>query len=80
MSTKSSIKWKERTSDAPGYHLYRDVLDYFRGPEHEATVHLELDGVKAEMVATDRGATVTVVLPEAIARELGILPPDPRDV
>lgn len=79
MSTKSSIKWKERTSDAPGYHLYRDVLDYFRGPDESATVHLEFDGVQAEMVTTDRGATVTVVLPEATARELGILPPDARD-
>ena len=71
MSTKSSIKWKEQTAGGPGYHLYDDVLDF----EEDPPVYLRLDGVQVELETTgDSGASVTVVLPRAIARELGLLP------
>ena len=71
MSTKSSIKWKEHTAEGPGYHLYDDVLDF----EEDPPVYLRLDGVQIELVTLgDAGASVTITLPRAIARELGLVP------
>ncbi len=76
MSTKSSIKWKEHTEDGPGYHLYDDFLDRFND-DTEPPVYLRLDGVHVELMTfTDvAGASVTVRLPRAMARELGLLAP-----
>ncbi len=73
MSTKSSIKWKDHTTDSPGFHLYSDVMDF----EDDPPVYLRLDGVQVEMeTLCDGGASVTVTLPGVIARELGLLPPN----
>ena len=72
MSTKSSIKWKEQTDDAPGYHLYEDVMDQY--DDGEPPVYLRLDGVPVELVTQGAGASVKVTLSRAIARELGLLP------
>lgn len=72
MSTKSSIKWKEPTADGPGYHLYEDVLDF----EDDPPVYLRLDGVQVELETCDGGASITLALPRAIARELGLLTPN----
>lgn len=70
MSTKSSIKWKEQT-DAPGYHLYDDVMDY----QDDPPIYLRLDGVHVELhTQNEPGASVTVTIPRATARELGLLP------
>lgn len=77
MSTKMSIKYKDRTPNTPGYHLYRDVLDAFRGDGESTPVYLELEAVRAEMATMDQGAKVTVELPEETARELGLLPSKP---
>lgn len=74
MSSKVSIKYEERTPDAPGYYLYEDAMDDFGGTGENAPVYLELDGVQVELVTTDQGARVTVVLPKDTARALGILP------
>ena len=64
MSTRSSIKWREQTDDAPGFHLYSDCFD-----DDPAPVYLCMDGVQAEMSATAGGASVTVTLPREIATE-----------
>jgi hypothetical protein len=71
MSTKSSIKRKEHTSDSAGFHLYDEVLDF----EDDPPIYLRLDGVQVELATLgDGGASVTLALPRAIARELGLLP------
>jgi hypothetical protein len=70
MSTKTSIKYKERTANSPGYHLYSDVFE-----PHDA-VWLQLDGVHVALKTLDgwaNGVEVTIVLPRAIARELGLV-------
>jgi hypothetical protein len=65
MSTRSTIKYS-RPDDAPGFHLFSDAWD---GPEDP--VELELFGVEAEVSTS---GYVRVVLPRAMARELGMLP------
>lgn len=75
MSTKSSIKWKDHTEDGPGYHLYDDCLDDFDGSQ-EPPVYLRPDGMPVELATCDGGASVTVTIPRAVARELGLLPPN----
>jgi hypothetical protein len=77
MSTKSSIKARHSTSEQPGFHLYTDVLDSLdvRDGAPEPPVYLRLDGVAAQLETLNSGgATVTVVLPRGMARELGLLP------
>ena len=74
MSTKSSIKWKNRDDGRPGYHLYTDVLDSF--DTDEPPVYLELNGVDVEVQTLENGAHVTVTIPDSIAKELGLLRPD----
>lgn len=74
MSTRQSIKYKERCAEAPGYHLYNDLMDDFGGSGESSPVYLMLDGVHAEMATTDEGVVVTIVLPKATALELGLLP------
>lgn len=75
MSTKCSLKWKEQTDGAPGYHLYDDALDDFSiVGEGEPPVYLRLDGVHVELETLDGGgASVTFSIPRATARELGLL-------
>lgn len=72
MSTRSSIKYS-RPDDGPGYHLFDDCFETLTEGEN-ARVELELFGVEAEM---STGGYVRVVLPRAMARELGLLPPKP---
>ncbi len=76
MSTKVTIKYRHQSAGHPGFHLYNDVLDSF-GSEDESgsPVYLCLDGVAATLQTLDSGgASVTVVLPRGVARELGLLP------
>ncbi len=77
MSTKASIKSRIRTEDQPGFHLYDDVLDDC-GANNEAPeppVYLSLDGVRVQLeTLNDGGASVTIAIPRALARELGFLP------
>ena len=76
MSTKCSIKWKDHTEEGPGYHLYDDCLDDFDDSQ-EPPVYLRLDGVHVELMTLgDAGASVTVTIPRAVARDLGLLPPN----
>jgi hypothetical protein len=80
MSTRSTIKWSDGENGEPGFHLYDDLADTFRDlPEgHEHPVYLAVHGVPAQMETTNGGASVTVVLPRAMARALGLLPAVPR--
>lgn len=71
MSTRRSIKYREQSDDSPGYHLYDDCQDF----EPEPPVYLRLEGVPVELETCDGGASLTVKLPRALARELGLLPP-----
>jgi hypothetical protein len=89
MSTKVSIKWRHRTEGKAGFHLYDDVLDEFlfdgndgaaaeegAAAPAEPPVYLRLDGVAVEVqTLSTGGASVTVTIPRATARELGLLPP-----
>lgn len=77
MSTKASIKSRIRTDEQAGFNLYDDVLDEFgaRDGAPEPPVYLRLDGVLVQLETLDGGgASVTVAIPRAIARELGLLP------
>lgn len=76
MSTKATIRFRDQSAEHPGFHLYDDVLDSL-GSENESDspVYLRLDGVAAKLQTLDGGgASVTVVLPRVVARELGLLP------
>lgn len=74
MSTKRSIKWKVQTDGQPGYHLYDDAMDELINKEKEPPVYLSLEGVQVELTTNcGAGACVTVKIPRAIARELGLL-------
>lgn len=76
MSTKETIKFRHKNAGHPGFHLYNDVLDGLGAKdESESPVYLCLDGVAATLQTLDSGgASVTVVLPRGVARELGLLP------
>jgi hypothetical protein len=79
VSTKVSIKWRQRTEGQAGFHLYDDVLDEFifegAAAPAESPVYLRLDGVAVEVqTLSTGGASVTVTIPRDIARELGLLP------
>jgi len=77
MSTKISLKWRQRTPEHPGFHLYDDVLDEFVSSDDglEPPVYLCLDGVQVQLETLGtEGASVTVSLPRELARELGLLP------
>ena len=75
MSTKSSIKWRDQTNGAPGFHLYDDVLDSIGNDD--PPVYLRLDGVHANLeTQPGGGVTVTVVMPREMARVLGLVPTD----
>lgn len=75
MSTKRSIKWKDHTDAGPGFHLYDDLLDDLRDAANEPPVYLQLDGVHVKLMTfcDVAGASMTVTIPRAVARELGLL-------
>lgn len=75
MSTRISLKYKKRSAEVPGYHLYEDALDsFFDDEQAEQPVYLQLDGVQVEVVTLKNdGAVVTVELPRGVARELGLI-------
>ena len=74
MSTRSSIKWREQTEVAPGFHLYEDCIEALTDG-HDAPVYLRLDGVAVIDLSTQpAGASVEVCLPRELARALGLLP------
>ncbi len=78
MSTKLTLRHSPGDDAAPGFHLYEDVLDNSvadtEGEEIPAYLQLDQVGVQLET----RGSfvsSVTLTLPRALARELGLLPP-----
>ncbi len=75
MSTKQSIKSKEKTESTPGYHLYDDALDdWCRTDQNEPPVYLKLDGVQVELeTLANGGASITIKLPRKTARSLGLI-------
>jgi hypothetical protein len=78
MSTKVSIRWRDRRENQPGFHLYEDVLDSLGVDKDdlEAPVYLRLDGVSLDLhMSNAGGASVTIALPRELARELGLLQP-----
>jgi hypothetical protein len=86
MSTKVTISWRETTPTKPGFHLYWDSSDSdgLAASTGQAPVYLHIEGVGIDLQALARdGASVTIALPQELARELGLLPgnagPDARD-
>lgn len=77
MSTKISIKSRVRTDEQLGFHLYDDCLDDFGAGDGAPVppVYLRFDGVPVQLQTLNSGgAIVTVAMPRALARELGLLP------
>ena len=77
MSTKVGIKWREGTPTQPGYHLYDDCMDSLVVDEgdSEPPVYLRLDGVAVQLqTLATAGASVTIVFPRDLARELVLRP------
>ena len=78
MSTKVSIRRRQTESTRPGFHLYEDCIDELVG-DGEPPVYLQLHGIAVRLETLDTpGATVTLVTPRALARELGLLAADPH--
>lgn len=77
MSTRYTIKWREPSAGLPGFCLFEEVFEA-PGPDGELPVYLHLHGVGVELETMDEsGAAVTLKMPRASARELGLLqPPD----
>lgn len=81
MSTKVTMRWRAQTASQPGFQLYEDVMDSLGddADRDDAPVYLRLDGVKLDVHTLDGGgASVTVVPPRELARELGLLHPASR--
>ncbi|MFX1803103.1 hypothetical protein PWR66_05505 [Paraburkholderia sp. A1RO-5] len=74
MSTKVTLRYKEKEGDQPGWHLYEEML------EAADVVYLELDGVQVDVKMIEsvwsRAGTVLLRLPLATARQLGLVPAD----
>lgn len=77
MSTKVTLRHSSGDDAATGFHLCEDVLDS-PGDDTaagETPVYLQLDQVGVQLAT--RGSfisSVTLTLPRALARELGLLP------
>ena len=70
MSTKVTIRARQATPTAPGFHLYEECFQ----EEDKPSVYLLLDGVAVEMQTLPAGgATLTIALPRDLALELGLL-------
>jgi len=83
MSSKTSIKWRGRSLDQPGFDLYEDALDGLiskngvisEDDSREAPVYLRLEGVQVRLETLDGpGVSLTVKMPRETARALGLLP------
>ena len=74
MSTRSTIKHDFDPGRHQGFHLYRDLVI-------DGVVHLELVGVTFEAGFDGDAGSVTVAIPDAWARKLGLIPitPDEED-
>lgn len=72
MSTKTSIRYHHGEGREPSWHLYEEAL------EKDDVVYLELEGVQVDVVMIDsawaKAGTVLLRLPNATARQLGLLP------
>lgn len=78
MSTKVSIRRCQAEATRPGFHLYEDCIDELVG-DGEPPVYLQLHGIAVRLETLDTpGAAVTLVIPRALARELGLLAADPH--
>ena len=76
MSTKVTIRRRERSKSHPGFHIYDDVLDAFgeHDDERQTLIYLRIEGVGLVVeTLTDGGAVVTIALPREVARDLGLL-------
>ena len=73
MSTKCGIKFRS-SEGRPGFHLYEDGFGLWPGAA-EPPVYLHLDGVAVQLETKScGGVSVTVELPQEMARALGLLP------
>jgi hypothetical protein len=72
MSTKTSIRYYRGDAAEPSWHLYQEAF------EKDGLVYLELEGIHANVVMIDsawaKAGTVLLRLPNATARQLGLLP------
>jgi len=76
MSTKATLKSRSQIAGSPGFHLYEETALDSSDSEDEP-VYLQVDGVAATVQTLKTGgASVTMVLPRELARELGLLPDD----
>lgn len=62
----------------PGVHLWEDAMDTLDDSTPEdSPVYLQLERVEVKALATlKQGASLTVALPRALARQMGLLPSD----
>ncbi len=77
MRTKFTLRSQGRCGDEPGFQLYHDLFEEIacEGSGSEPPVYLCLEGVEVELhTIRQGGATVTVKLPRATARALGLVP------
>jgi hypothetical protein len=74
VSTRCSIKWRDQSEDAPGFHLWDDAFERLTEGE-KSPVYLRLEGVQVhELETTNGGAILTVQLPRDMALSMGLLP------
>jgi hypothetical protein len=81
MSTKFTLKSQHRDGNEPSFHLYHDVFEEWacEADGSEPPVYLCLEGVEVELQTVRQGgATVTVKIPRATARALGLVPDPSR--
>lgn len=77
MSTKFTLRSQGRCGDEPGFQLDQDLFEDIACERSgsEPPVYLGLEGVEAELhTIRQGGTTVTVNLPRATARALGLVP------
>jgi hypothetical protein len=75
MSTKANIRFQQKEGELPRWQVYEELF------EKEDVVYLEVEGIQADvtMIGSLWGAdagTVTLRLPAATARQLGLVPGD----
>lgn len=88
MSTKATLKSRLRVDGQPGFHLYDDVLTEMAydlsevgGSTTAPPVYLTLEGVEVELrTLPSGGVAVTLTIPRDIARELGLVPSENREL
>lgn len=88
MSTKATLKSRLQVDGQPGFHLYDDVVAEMAsepaengGTATNPPVYLTMESVEVELrTLPSGGAAVTLTIPRDMARELGLVPPENREL